>query len=105
MATIGSFTQAEDGFTGAIKTLLLNTRAVLKPVEPGGGDKAPDYRVLTDKGAEIGAAWRRQARSGAEYFSVKLDDPSLVAPIHASLVATEEAGGFNLIWSRGLGRA
>ena len=50
-------------------------------------------------------AWRRQARSGAEYFSVKLDDPSLVAPIHASLVATEEAGGFNLIWSRGLGRA
>ena len=69
------------------------------------GDKAPDYRVLTDKGAEIGAVWRKQARSGAEYFSVKLDDPSLVAPIHASLVAAEEAGSFNLIWSRGMGRA
>ena len=73
------------------------TRAVLKPMEPGAGDKAPDYRVLTDKGAEIGAVWRKQARSGAEYFSVKLDDPSLVAPIHASLVAAEEAGSFNLM--------
>lgn len=104
MATIGTFTQADNGFTGAIKTLLLDTLAVLTPIEPGAGDKVPDYRLLTDKGAEIGAAWRRQARSGAEYLSVKLDDPSLVAPIYASLV-TAEAGGFNLIWSRGQGRA
>lgn len=105
MATIGTFTSADGGFTGSIRTLLVNTRAALRATEPGSGEKAPDYRVLTDKGAEIGAAWRRQARSGSEYLSVRLDDPSFPAPVFASLVAADETGGFNLIWSRGAGRA
>ena len=38
--------------------------------------------------------------TGREYLSVKLDDPSLPAPIYASLVEAEGEGEFTLIWSR-----
>ncbi|UVK40572.1 DUF736 domain-containing protein [Mesorhizobium sp. AR10] len=35
-----------------------------------------------------------------DYHSVKLDDPSFPAPIYPSLVETDTAGDFSLIWSR-----
>lgn len=105
MATIGTFTQTQDGYTGAIKTLLLNTKAVIRSAEPGDNDKAPTFRVLTDKGVEIGAVWKKTAKSGGEYLSVKIDDPSLNAPIYASLVAGDEVKVFNLIWSRSSNRS
>jgi uncharacterized protein (DUF736 family) len=38
--------------------------------------------------------------AGRDYLSVKLDDPSLPAPIYASLVEAEDEGEFTLIWSR-----
>ena len=34
------------------------------------------------------------------YVSVKLDDPSLTAPIYASLHEDNEAGQFSMIWTR-----
>jgi hypothetical protein len=49
---------------------------------------------------ELGAAWRKTSGTGREYLSVKLDDPSLPAPIYASLVEAEGEGEFTLIWSR-----
>jgi uncharacterized protein (DUF736 family) len=63
-----------------------------------GGDKAPDLRAYVGS-CEVGAAWKRTAKdSGREFFSVKLDDPSFAAPLHASLV--ESNGGWSLLWSR-----
>lgn len=41
MATIGTFPSADDGLTGSIRTLLVNTRAAFRATEPGSGDKAP----------------------------------------------------------------
>ena len=38
--------------------------------------------------------------TGREYLSVKLDDPSLPAPIYASLVEAEGPDEFTLVWSR-----
>ena len=65
---------------------------------PKEGEKAPDYRV-TASGVEFGADWLRSAReSGAEYLSLKLDDPSFTAPVYATLVAGER-GAHKQIWS------
>ena len=51
-------------------------------------------------GVELGAGWSKAAKdTGAEYVSVKLDDPSFNAPVYATLVQGEN-GEHRLIWSR-----
>ncbi|WP_316174391.1 DUF736 domain-containing protein [Bradyrhizobium sp. SZCCHNRI1073] len=99
MATIGTFTASDNGYTGSIKTLTLNIKAKFVATEKD-NDKAPDYRIWAGA-IEFGAAWKKTARdSEREYLSVKLDDPSFPAPIYASLVKVEGDDGFTLIWSR-----
>jgi uncharacterized protein (DUF736 family) len=99
MATIGTFTASDNGYTGSIKTLTLNIKAKLVAAEKD-NDKAPDYRIFAGA-TEFGAAWKKTAReTEREYLSVKLDDPSFPAPIYASLVRIESDEGFSLIWSR-----
>jgi uncharacterized protein (DUF736 family) len=98
MATIGTFTQSGDDFTGVIKTLALNVKARITPAE-NENDKAPDYRIFAGT-TEFGAGWKKTSGAGREYLSVKLDDPSFSAPIYASLVAVEGGDGYSLIWSR-----
>lgn len=98
MATIGTFSRTENGFSGAVKTLNLNVKSVkFLPVE-GENESGPDFRVLAGT-TEFGAAWRKQSDKGNSYLSVKLDDPSFAAPIYASLVETETEE-LALIWSR-----
>lgn len=101
MATIGTFTQNENGagFTGAVKTLTLNVKAKFVPSE-GDSERGPDFRIFAGA-TEFGAAWKKIAReTQREYLSVKLDDPSFPAPIYASLVEAEDGKAHNLIWSR-----
>ena len=100
MAQIGSFARNDDGaFIGTIRTLNINTKATIKPVAKE-GERAPDYRIAAANGVEFGAGWRKNAKeTGAEYVSVKLDDPSFTAPVYATLVQ-DEKGGHKLIWSR-----
>lgn len=100
MAQIGTFTRDDDGvFSGSIRTLTLNVKATIRPVE-GDNDKAPDHRVYAPAAVEIGAGWTKAAReTGTEYMSLKLDDPSLPSPIYAQLVQGEGAD-WKLIWSR-----
>jgi uncharacterized protein (DUF736 family) len=98
MATIGTFTKTENGFTGAVKTLALNVKARISPSEKP-NDKAPDFRIFAGQ-TEFGAAWKKKSSEGREYLSVKLDDPSFPAPIYASLVEVEGEEGVSLIWSR-----
>jgi uncharacterized protein (DUF736 family) len=99
MAQIGTFTRDEAGaYTGTIKTLTLNVKASIKPCDRD-NERAPDFRV-TAGGVEFGAGWSRTAReTGAEYLSLKLDDPSFTAPVYASLVQGDK-GEHKLIWSR-----
>lgn len=99
MATIGTFTKNDKGYTGEIRTLGLKAKATLQALTKD-GDKAPDFRVLTATGnVEIGAGWVRKAKEdGREYISVKLDDPTFAAPIYANLVEID--GKHQLLWSR-----
>ena len=99
MATIGTFTAADNGYTGSVKTLTLNVKAKFIATEKE-NDKAPDYRIFAGA-TEFGAAWKKTAReTDREYLSVKLDDPGFPAPIYASLVKGEGDDSFTLIWSR-----
>jgi len=99
MATIGSFTTTANGFTGSIKTLALNVKARFERIE-NPSDKGPHFRIFSGA-VELGAAWQKHSeQSGRDYLSVKLDDPSLPAPIYATLVEAEGEEGLQLIWSR-----
>jgi uncharacterized protein (DUF736 family) len=102
MATIGTFTASDKGYTGSIKTLTLNVKAKFVASEKD-HEKAPDYRIFAGS-TEFGAAWKKTARdSDREYLSVKLDDPSFPAPLYASLVKVDGDDSFTLIWSRRAG--
>lgn len=99
MATIGTFTMNDNGsFAGVVETLTLKIKTTIRPVDKD-SDKAPDFR-LASPAIEFGAAWKKTSREGRDYLSVKLDDPSLPAPIYATLVETDTAGQYHLIWSR-----
>lgn len=99
MATIGTFTKADNGtFNGTITTATLKLKAGLRPVDKD-SDKAPDYRI-TVGAFEFGAGWKNISREQRDYIAVKLDDPTFLAPIYATLVETETAGEYALIWSR-----
>ena len=100
MATIGIFTPARDGFLqGTIRTLTLDTPAQLEPVHSE-VEGAPAYRIYAGE-IELGAAWAKVGReSGRAYHQVRLDDPSLPAPIFANLIADGDTGTYSLIWSR-----
>jgi uncharacterized protein (DUF736 family) len=99
MAQIGIFTRGDDGaFTGTIRTIAINVKATIKPVAKD-NERSPDYRVIAN-GVELGAGWSKAAKdTGAEYVSVKLDDPVFTAAIYATLVRGDN-GEHKLIWSR-----
>jgi len=98
MANIGTFKKSGDDFQGEIVTLSLQSRGVrIVPETNRVSDNAPSHRVYVSR-AEIGAAWSKRSNEGRDYLSVKLDDPSFMAPIYANLVEDGEA--FALIWSR-----
>ncbi|MCR5879532.1 DUF736 domain-containing protein [Phenylobacterium sp. J367] len=98
MTTIGTFTKAQDGaYRGAIRTLGFHLKAVeIRPTERT-GDKAPDHRIFAGD-LELGAAWTITRDGKPSCLSVRIDDPSLPAPIHALLVETETQ--HELRWSR-----
>jgi uncharacterized protein (DUF736 family) len=98
MASIGTFTSIENGFSGSIRTLALNVKARIARID-NPTDKGPHYRVLAGP-VELGAAWKKTSEQGRDYLSVKLDDPSFSAPIYATLSEIEGEEGYQLIWSR-----
>lgn len=96
MATIGTFTKTNAGFSGTIQTIGLKAKVTITPAEKR-GESQPDFRVFVAK-VEIGAGWARTSKGGRDFVSLKLDDPSFAAPIYANLV--ERDGQHELIWSR-----
>jgi uncharacterized protein (DUF736 family) len=100
MATIGSFKKVNAEFQGEIVTLTVQARGVrIVPEAQRASEAAPSHRVFVGR-AEIGAAWPKRSSEGRDYLSVKLDDPSFIAPIFANLFDGED-DTYNLIWSRG----
>ena len=99
MAVIGNFATNGNGIVGNVRTLSVGFRACLNPIERVSRD-APDFRITAGNGVEVGAGWKAVSDDGEEYISIKLDDPSFVAPISAALWPGEKDGEYALIWNR-----
>ncbi len=100
MANIGTFKKTEQGYQGEIATLSLqtgNVRIVAAPESRSAA--APSHRIMVGR-AEIGVAWPKRSPAGLDYLSIKLDEPSLAAPIFASLFDDDDGETANLIWTR-----
>ncbi|MES2067537.1 MAG: DUF736 domain-containing protein [Pseudomonadota bacterium] len=98
MSKIGSFKKISGELRGEIFTLALHAKAVrIVPLDNVTGN-APSHRVLLGE-SEVGAAWTKRTNDDRPYLSVKLDDPSFVAPIFAQLFEKPE-GTFDLVWTR-----
>jgi uncharacterized protein (DUF736 family) len=98
MANIGTFKKSGHEFQGEIVTLSLQTKGVrIIPDGSRASDNAPSHRIYIGR-VEVGAAWSKRSNECRDYLSVKLDDPSFMAPIYANLV--EDGETFTLIWSR-----
>ena len=99
MATIGTFTSTENGFTGSIRTLALNVKVRIARIEKP-SDKGPQFRIFAGS-VELGAAWqKRSSETDRDYLSVKLDDPSFPSPIYATMTDVDGEDSYQLIWSR-----
>jgi uncharacterized protein (DUF736 family) len=104
MATIGTFKKTGNEFTGELVTLSLKANNVrIVPEANRSGENSPSHLVFVGR-AEIGAAWSKRSNEGRDYLGLKLDDPSLLAPIFANLFDDEDGEGYSLIWSRPNGR-
>ena len=100
MANIGSFKKSGNEYQGDIVTLSVQAKGVrIVPEANRSNDNAPSHRVFVGR-AEIGAAWSKQSNEGRDYLSLKLDDPSFMAPIFANLFDDPDGESFTLIWSR-----
>jgi uncharacterized protein (DUF736 family) len=97
MAIIGTFKTQDGGYAGSVNTLTLAIKQAQFRATGADDGKSPDFRIFAGQ-AEIGAGWKKTSREAREYVSVKLDDPSFVASVYASLVQADE--GWSLIWSR-----
>ncbi len=107
---IGRFTQQGDGYDGSIETLALTAHGVT--IEPATGKQGtrPDYNVFAlthdaafgdypERRCEIGAGWKKMSKAGKPYLSLKLDGPTLAAPINCALTKQAD-GSYALIWNR-----
>ena len=80
MAKIGNFKKVSGEFRGQIATLALLAKSVRIAAEESASSNAPSHRVFVGD-VEIGAAWEKRTQDDRPYLSIKLDDPSFVAPI------------------------
>ena len=98
MALIGNFSTNGNTITGQVRTLTVQMKARLLPIERTSRD-APDFRIMAGM-AEVGAGWNATSNDGEPYISVKLDDPSFNAPINAALWPSQTDGDYDLVWNR-----
>ena len=100
MPIIGTFSAAQDGYAGTIKTMTLTARVRFVANDHKDDDGAPDFRIFAGS-TEVGAAWRKTKQGSDEtYLRVKLDDPALPQPIWGALLEASDDGVVRLIWSR-----
>jgi uncharacterized protein (DUF736 family) len=99
---IGKFTYNSSIYSGSIATAGLGIPEVeFVPVSPKRGD-GPDFLVFGKAGAgdfELGAAWAKTSKKDNPYLSVRIDGPTLAAPINCALTRQND-GSHALVWSR-----
>ncbi|ODT76891.1 MAG: hypothetical protein ABS76_29415 [Pelagibacterium sp. SCN 64-44] len=103
MTQIGQFTRTKTGYTGKLRTLLLDIEVAIVPLGNSDVENTPDYRIHlgAEDGPEIGAGWKHTGERAGVYVSIVLDDPSLMHPIRARLFQSDDNGrDWGLHWTR-----
>ncbi len=103
MANIGTFQRTMTGWSGRIRTLVIDVGVVLIPARKSDTENAPDFRIhIADKdGPDIGAAWKETGEKAGDYLSLQLDDPTLAQPIRANLFRSDDdESAWSLHWNR-----
>jgi uncharacterized protein (DUF736 family) len=98
MSKIGSFKLVSGEYHGEIIPLSVQAKSVRIVPTNATAANSPSHRVLVGD-VEVGAAWTKQTSDDRPYLSVKLDDPSFVAPIFAQLFGNDD-DAFDLVWNR-----
>lgn len=102
---IGKFRQQDSGgYTGSIYGVGFSVPFVVLTAVSAKQGNAPDFVVFGSSSEEagefeIGAAWKKTSKAGKPYLSVKLDGPTLAAPINAAMIPQED-GSHALVWNR-----
>jgi uncharacterized protein (DUF736 family) len=99
---IGKFDKDGEVYAGRIFSREWRGLVVTLNPMPAKKGSEPDFVAFghDDNGAfEIGAAWKKTSKKGRPYLSVKLDAPTLAAPIHGALFPQED-GSHALVWNR-----
>lgn len=100
MANLGIFTRTPDGFRGTVRTIDRSFPLELTVDAHKSKETSPDYRGFSS-GAEVAAGWDQTSdRSGQDYVSVRISDPSFHRPIRANLVQTKAAPDTYLLLQR-----
>lgn len=102
MSVIGSFTPAKDGgWTGSIRTLMIDTKLRLVPNDNRDSDNAPAFRVMAGN-SRVGDAWEACTTGDTPktYLRLRLDDPTLPAPFTAALFPADDGTSAQLVWNR-----
>ncbi len=100
MAVIGTFVPTkEGGWVGTIRTLLIDVKVRFVPNDNQANEAAPAFRVFAGD-CEVGAAWRKRSVGDEPraYLSVRLPDPSMLAPISAALLTLDGREESQLVW-------
>jgi uncharacterized protein (DUF736 family) len=104
MSQIGEFTRTKSGYSGRVRTLILDAQLALVPAEPSDAEKAPDYRIQMcgdGDGPEVGAGWKRTGDKAGEYVSLLIDDPVFAQPVRANLFRSDTDNvSWSLHWNR-----
>ena len=104
MSLIGQFSRTKSGYTGRVRTLVIDAELVLVPAEHSDAENAPDYRIhlgSDDDGPEIGAGWKRTGEKAGDYVSLQIDDPTFAHPIRANLFqSADDKSAWGLSWNR-----
>lgn len=110
---IGLFHEITDGFSGRIRTPVLDLAVMLVPNrrrthDKQAHDKAPDWRLhIADDslaaglGAQIGAGWTHESEAAGQFIGVEIDCPTFDGPLHANLLSPRRSGEpYMLLWQR-----
>ena len=103
MTQIGHFTRTSSGYSGRVRTLVLDLELDFVPTENADAVNTPGYRFhLGDQdGPEVGAGWKHTGERAGTYISVLLDDPAFAQPVRARLFQSGEDGReWSLHWTR-----
>ncbi|SKB74880.1 DUF736 domain-containing protein [Sphingopyxis flava] len=101
---IGTFHEADPGYSGRITTLTLDAALAIVPAAPSDTENAPDWRVLlgeADSRIEVGAGWDRTGERAGPYIALQIDDPALPVSLRANLIrSARDDSEHHLLWSR-----